>query len=64
MNFRNIRKYPTYESYNKIKKLKHQQAFAAFKKIYKHLRVLWIRKLVLFVANLTKIAVIVLMGLI
>lgn len=35
MNFKNIRKYPTYESYTKIKKLKYQQAFAAFKKVYK-----------------------------
>ena len=35
MNFRNIRKYPTYESYTKIKKLKYQQAEVAFKKVYK-----------------------------
>ena len=35
MNFKNIQKYPTYESYSKIQKLKQQQAEVAFKKVYK-----------------------------
>ena len=37
MNFKNIQKYPTYESYSKIQKLKQQQAEVAFKKVYKRI---------------------------